>query len=102
MSSNFYQWFSARRLPIYMWKTPPTSCVPSTLIKFKINVEIFETCPYFLDGHLSYLTTLIIHAKRISYSFSETDSSLSVISIIVFSRKTVILNRQTFFILFSL
>jgi len=67
-----------------MWKTPPTSCMSLTLTRLKINGEIFPTCPYFLDGHLSYLTTLIIHAKRISYSFSEADSTVSVISIIVF------------------
>jgi hypothetical protein len=74
----------------------------STLTKLKINVEIFATCPYFLDGHLSYLTTLIIHAKRILYSFSETDSTVSVISTIVFSGKTLKLNRQTFLILYFL
>jgi hypothetical protein len=74
----------------------------STLTKFKINVEIFATCPYFLDGHLSYLTTLIIHVKRISYSFSEADITVSLISIIVLSGKTLKLNRQTFLIIFSL
>jgi len=65
----------------------------STLTKLKINVGFFATCPYLLDGHLSYLTTLIVHAKRISYSFSEADSTVSVISIIVFGGKTLKLNR---------
>jgi hypothetical protein len=74
----------------------------STLTQLKINVEIFATCSYFLDGHLNSLTTLIVHAKRIAYSFSEADSTVSVISIIVFSGKTLKLNRHTFLILFSL
>ncbi|CAF4572452.1 unnamed protein product, partial [Rotaria sp. Silwood2] len=50
---------------------PSTSCTSSTLIKLKVNVATFDDCLYLLDGRLKHLSTLIIHVKKISLSFSD-------------------------------
>ena len=81
---NFCQLFSHRNSSICIFKLSSTSCISSTLTKLKINVETFDDCLYLLDGRLNCLSTLIIHVKKISFTLSNIDNTVSIISIIVF------------------
>ena len=70
ISLNFCQLFYDRKTPIYISKLPSTSCTSSTLTKLQVNVGTFSDCLYLLNEHLKCLSTLIVHVKDISLSFS--------------------------------
>ncbi|CAF5023462.1 unnamed protein product, partial [Rotaria socialis] len=63
------------RIRISFSNLPSTSCVSSTLIKLKINVNTFDDCLYLLDGCLQYLSIMIIDIDEISDSSSNIDNT---------------------------
>ncbi|CAF1531776.1 unnamed protein product, partial [Rotaria sp. Silwood1] len=70
---NFCQLFSDRKIPIFIYEFPSTSCISSTLTKLKINVEKFDDCLYLIRN-LKYLSTLIIDVKEILLSSSDRNN----------------------------
>jgi hypothetical protein len=51
----------------------------STLNVLKINVKTFDDCLYLLDGRLQFLSKLIIHVAKISYTPRTIDNMVSII-----------------------
>ena len=68
-----------------------SSHISSTLTKLIINVTTFSDCLYLLDGSLESLTALIIDINKIAYSLTIIDSTVIMISIIVYEKKNKIL-----------
>ena len=85
ISLNFCQLFYDRKTPISISELLSRSCRYSPLTKLKVNVETFDDCLYLLEGHLKYLSTLIIDVKKISSSSSNINR-VNITSIVIFWR----------------
>jgi hypothetical protein len=79
--------FPTRTISTLLFHLRRESYMPSTLIKLKINVACLTDCLYLLDGPLVCLSTLIINVSSIVYPIGKIDSTVSIISMIMFRGK---------------
>jgi hypothetical protein len=92
MSSCIYELLpTSCNLSICVYKLPQTICMSSSLTELKINVATFDDCLYLLDGHLHCLSKLIINVKEFPYKRSYGNGWVSIISIIVLNKKTLLI-----------
>ncbi|CAF1318472.1 unnamed protein product [Rotaria sp. Silwood1] len=74
---TFSEMTYTQRLGISTFNLSLTSCISSTLIKLKIDVNTFDDCLYLLDGRLECLSILIVKIREISMSLSKIDNTVS-------------------------
>jgi hypothetical protein len=76
-----------RMLSASIFDAPSIRQMSPALARLKINVELFNDCLYLLDGRFACLSTLFIHVNKFSCISSETDNTVSTISIIMLYKK---------------
>ncbi|CAF3560301.1 unnamed protein product, partial [Rotaria sp. Silwood2] len=87
---TFSEMSYTRRLGISTFNLSLTSCISSTLIKLKIDVNTFDDCLYLLDGRLECLSILIVNIREISMSLSKIDNTKKLIKLNHFSLMSVV------------
>jgi len=81
---NFSNMFLTRNYKLSLTYLSWEHCIPSNLMKLKINLSTLVDCLHLLDGPFVCLSTLIINVTNTFYSFEYTNPTVCIFLIIIF------------------